>query len=176
MEGYLGMLHEILLADRREKRLIPCEELAEKMEEQARLLASARKCTVFFSREELRGEIQGIEIEMIRAFQNIVSNGLDYSPPGKGIRIHFCNREEAEKVYLAAAVMDEGPGFSEEDLKYAAERFYRGDKSRSSKVHYGIGLHTARQFAERQGGCLVIENGERGGGRVTLYIRQLSLQ
>ena len=72
--------------------------------------------------------------------------------------------------------MDEGPGFSEEDLKYAAERFYRGDKSRSSKVHYGIGLHTARQFAERQGGCLVIENGERGGGRVTLYIRQLSLQ
>lgn len=223
MEGYLGMLHEILLAgqmemedagslkdaqgeetealgerlarsdkangnigeqglyfgtqaDRREKRLIPCEELAGKMEEQARLLASARKCTIFFSREELRGEIQGIEIQMIRAFQNIVSNALDYSPPGKGIRIHFCNREEAEKVYLAAAVMDEGPGFSEEDLKYAAERFYRGDKSRSSKVHYGIGLHTARQFAKRQGGYLLIENGERGGGRVTLYIRQLSLQ
>lgn len=189
MEGYLGMLHEILQADRNgteagDRQIscealagkmeagdqsIPCEALAGKMEEQARLLASARKSKVMFDREELQGEVPGKESQMIRAFQNIVSNALDYSPPGKAIRIRISNREEQGEMYLAAVVMDEGPGFSAEDLKHAAERFYQGDKSRSSQVHYGIGLHTARQFLEAQGGYLALENGEEGGGKVTLY-------
>ena len=173
MEGYLGMLHELLQADRNGieagNRRIPCEALAGKMEQQARLLASARKCKVIFDREELQGEVQGNESQMIRAFQNIVSNALDHSPPGKAIRIRISNREEQGEMYLAAVVMDEGPGFSAEDLKHAAERFYRGDKSRSSQVHYGIGLHTAREFIKAQGGYLALENREEGGGRVTLY-------
>lgn len=198
MEEYLAMLHEILQADwmgaestrepgkKGERQIFCeepageageqkscCEELAGKMEEQARLLASARQCTAAFGREALQGTIRGNESQMLRAFQNIVSNALDYSPAGKEIRIRFSNLEKDGRMYLAAAVMDEGPGFSAEDLKYAAERFYQGDKSRSSKVHYGIGLHTARQFAKAQGGYLVIANGEEGGAKVTLYFRLL---
>lgn len=69
------------------------------------------------------------------------------------------------RKYLAVTVTDEGTGFSAEDLKHAAERFYQGDKSRSSKIHYGLGLHTASKFAQAQGGYLTIENGETGGGR-----------
>lgn len=160
-------------AGKMESKQILCEELAGKMEEQARLLASARQCAAAFGREELQGTIRGSESQMLRAFQNIVSNALDYSPAGKGIRIRFSNLEKDGRMYLAAAVMDEGPGFSAEDLKYAAERFYQGDKSRSSKVHYGIGLHTARRFAEAQGGYLVIANGEEGGAKVTLHFMLL---
>lgn len=182
MEEYLGMLHEILQDDQEkcreepgrkaDKRQFSCEELAAKMEEQARLLASARQCAVRFRKENLKGFVRGNESQMIRAFQNIVGNALDYSPAWKGIRIDFSNWEEEGKAYLAVKVTDEGPGFSAEDLKHAAERFYRGDKSRSSKVHYGIGLHTARQFAENQGGYLVLANGEEGGAEATLYIRK----
>ena len=142
------------------------------MEEQARLLASARQCAVRFRKENLEGFVRGNESQMIRAFQNIVGNALDYSPAGKGIRIDFSSREEEGEAYMAVKVTDEGPGFSAEDLKHAAERFYRGDKSRSSKVHYGIGLHTTRQFAENQGGYLVLANGEGGGAEATLYIRK----
>lgn len=160
-------------AGKMENKQISCEELAGKMEEQARLLVSARQCAADFGREALQGTIRGNESQMLRAFQNIVSNALDYSPAGKGIRIRFSNLEKDGRMYLAAAVMDEGPGFSAEDLKYAAERFYQGDKSRSSKVHYGIGLHTARQFAKSQGGYLVIANGEEGGAKVTLHFRLL---
>lgn len=182
MEEYLRMLHEILQEDwkngceepsgKAEDRKISCEELAGKMEEQARLLASARECAVMFRKEDLQGTVRGNEGQMIRAFQNIVGNALDYSPAGKGILIDLSNREEEEEAYLAAKVVDEGPGFSEEDLRYAAERFYRGDKSRNSKEHYGIGLHTARQFAKNQGGYLVFANGKKGGAEVTLYIRK----
>lgn len=160
------------LARKAGNQQISCEELARKMEEQARLLASVRQCAVRFRREELKGLVRGNESQMIRAFQNIVSNALDYSPAGKGIRIDFFNWEEEGKAYLAVKIIDEGPGFSAEDLEHAAERFYRGDKSRSSRVHYGIGLHTAFQFAENQGGYLVIANGEEGGAEVTLYIRK----
>ena len=214
MEEYLGMLHEILQEDQKDRvgaesgggqqdagvrqnssgelprnaenqkncreepdrkadeRQFSCEELAAKMEEQARLLASARQCAVRFRKENLEGFVRGNESQMIRAFQNIVGNALDYSPAGKGFRIDFSSREEEGEAYMAVKVTDEGPGFSAEDLKHAAERFYRGDKSRSSKVHYGIGLHTTRQFAENQGGYLVLANGEGGGAEATLYIRK----
>lgn len=206
MEEYLAILHEILLekgegtseagmeaagerkgtcggsGGKPEIRKVSCERLMDRLEEQARLLASARQCPVHFSRKEIRGEIWCNESQIVRAFQNIVGNALDHSPEGKGIRIVFSyggkrnsgrnlEQEETGEVYLAAVVMDEGPGFSAEDLKHAAERFYQGDKSRSSKVHYGIGLHTAAEFVRVQGGYLTVENGENGGGRVTLYIR-----
>ena len=108
---------------------------------------------------------------MVRAFQNVVSNALDYDMPGKEIQIKWSVQTEKEKEYLAVVVQDAGPGFSAEDLKHASERFYQGDKSRSSKTHYGIGLHTAQTFLQAQGGSLVIENGENGWGKVTLYIR-----
>ncbi len=197
LEGYLAMLNEVVLAkeetekerDSRTSMMenlseeksvtcegngedrIACETLADRMEQQARLLASTRQCTVLFGRTELSGEIRCNESQMTRAFQNIVSNALDYTSPGKGIRIQFSIREVQEVDYLVVEVLDEGPGFSTEDLKHAAERFYQGDKSRSSKGHYGIGLHTASEFAQAQGGYVKIENREDGGGKVTLFIR-----
>lgn len=191
MEEYLAILNEILLEKREAcggsggksgEQKVSCESLMDRLEEQARLLASARQCTVHFSRKKISGEIWCDESQVIRAFQNIVGNALDYSPEGKGIQVVFSNRgkrasdrdfeqKERGEVYLAVTVMDEGPGFSAEGLRHAAERFYQGDKSRSSKVHYGIGLHTASEFARAQGGYLTIENGENGGGKVTLYIR-----
>lgn len=150
---------------------VSCEELAGRLEEQARLLASARQCPVLFSREELRGEILCDQSQIVRAFQNIVSNALDYSPSGKKIQVTFSARMEMGSKYLAVTVMDEGTGFSAEDLKHATERFYRSDKSRSSKIHYGIGLHTAEEFVKAQGGYLTVANGENCGGKVTLSIR-----
>lgn len=209
MEEYLAILNEILLekregiaethveaAENKEacggsggksgEQKVSCENLMDRLEEQARLLASARQYPVHFSRKKISGEIWCDESQVIRAFQNIVGNALDYSPEGKGIQVVFSNRgkrasdrdfeqKERGEIYLAVAVMDEGPGFSAEGLRHASERFYQGDKSRSSKVHYGIGLHTASESARAQGGYLTIENGENGGGKVTLYIR-LSFQ
>lgn len=81
-------------------------------------------------------------------------------------------QSENEK-YLYAGVTDRGPGFTEEALQHAAEKFYQGDQSRHHKEHKGIGLYIASEFARVQGGKVTVENTkEEGyGGKVTLYIR-----
>ena len=54
-------------------------------------------------------------------------------------------------------------------LVHGTEQFYRGDKSRSGKGHYGMGLYIARKFAESQGGSLALgESKELGGAEVVI--------
>lgn len=145
-----------------------CESLTELLLEQARLLSSARLHPVIFHREELYGELWCDEHQILRAFNNVLSNAMDYSPPKGRIEISMDMRTEDDREYLALSVTDEGPGFTAQDLRHAAEQFYQGDLSRSSKSHYGIGLHTAEKFVKAQGGRLVLENAQPHGARVTM--------
>ena len=150
--------------------MVSCMEFADKLIEQARLLSSARQCPAAFQRNDLHGKIQCNETQILRAWSNILGNAMDYGPENGRIQISFKMRKDEGKEYLAAAAADEGPGFSRQDLMHATEQFYQGDRSRNSKTHYGIGLHTAEKFVKRQGGKLVIENGEATGARVTILL------
>ncbi len=184
MEEYLGILNELLLPGSErtgEEACIgeqgggsektACDELAGKLAEQARCLISARQYPVEFYKEELHGELRYDEIQILRAWSNILGNAMDHSPADGKIGISFKLREDGDEKYLAAAVEDEGPGFSKLDLMHATEQFYQGDQSRNSKTHYGIGLHTAEKFVQRQGGKLVIENREVMGARVMILLK-----
>ncbi|MEZ3485864.1 MAG: sensor histidine kinase [Lachnospiraceae bacterium] len=145
-----------------------CDSLAALLMEQARLLTAAGGYPVIFRGNGLQGELWCDERQILRAFHNILSNAMDYSPPDGRIEISLEMRREREREYLAVTVADEGPGFTAQDLRRATEQFYQGDQSRSSKTHYGIGLHTAEKIAEEQGGYLIIENAETRGARVTI--------
>lgn len=187
METYLGILNEILLpgsertgeeersgeqeggAGGSEKTA--CDELAGKLAEQARRLLSARQYPALFCKEELHGELRYNEIQILRAWSNILGNAMDHSPADGKIEVSFKILEGGEEKYLAAAVEDEGPGFSKQDLLHATEQFYQGDQSRNSRTHYGIGLHIAEKFVQRQGGKLVIENREVMGARVMILLK-----
>ena len=187
MEEYLGILNELLLPGSErtgEEACIgeqgggidgsertACDELAGKLAEQARRLISVRQYPVEFYKEELHGELRYDEIQILRAWSNILGNAMDHSPADGKIGISFKLRDDGDEKYLAAAVEDEGPGFSKLDLMHATEQFYQGDQSRNSKTHYGIGLHTAEKFVQRQGGKLVIENREVMGARVMILLK-----
>lgn len=182
MENYLRILNELLLADRERASddegedagiaadRVSCMEFADKLIEQARLLSSARQCPAVFQRNDLYGKVRCNETQILRAWSNILGNAMDYGPENGRIQISLKMRKDEGTEYLAAAVADEGPGFSRQDLMHATEQFYQGDRSRNSKTHYGIGLHTAEKFVKRQGGKLVIENGEAMGARVTMLL------
>ena len=176
MEEYLAILNGILTKEGREGTLEeqktgrPSDSLADLFEEQARLLASAGQIRVHFRRTALGGEILCNENQLLRSFQNVFSNAMDYSPENGGIEVSMEMRTEDGRRYLAVTVEDEGEGFTPQDLKYASKQFYQGDQSRSSKAHYGLGLYTAERFAKAQGGRLEIGNAETRGGRVTIFI------
>jgi signal transduction histidine kinase len=80
-------------------------------------------------------------------------------------------KAEGTSDTIRFCVVDSGNGFSAEALKSAKQQFYMGDKSRTSKSHYGMGLFIANTLAMQHGGSLVLDNSaETGGAKVTLEI------
>ena len=89
-----------------------------------------------------------------RAFLNILSNAEEHSPKNSTIELLICSKADELKI----SILDQGHGFTGEDLLYAKDQFYQGDKSRHSKENYGIGLFVAEQIIRMHGGNLVLEN------------------
>lgn len=68
-------------------------------------------------------------------------------------------------------VTDNGHGFSPKDVKEATKQFYRGDSSRNTGNHHGMGLYIAQSIVQNHGGTLLIANdSSSGGGQVTITI------
>ncbi|HDX9650674.1 TPA: HAMP domain-containing histidine kinase [Bacillus wiedmannii] len=107
------------------------------------------------------------ETALKRAIMNIMMNAIEYSPT-KG-DLMFSVEMISEKLQFI--VEDSGRGFTEEEIHSATEQFYRGDKSRNSKDHHGMGLYIAKSFAKQHGGNLYLSNSEKlHGAKVVLEI------
>ncbi len=175
IEEYLVTLNEILAEDEGESgvqnQTISCDALLELFMEQGRLLSSARQYPVIFDAKAVHGEVWCSVSQLLRAFNNILSNAMDYSPAKGEIKVSLEIKREHKGEYLVITVLDEGPGFTAQDLKHATDRFYQGDDSRSRKNHYGIGLHTAEKFVRAQGGYLAIDNAENHGAKVSIFVQ-----
>ncbi len=102
-----------------------------------------------------------------RAIMNIVDNALDYSRQEGIVYIEV----DYDNKYFNLSITDEGTGFSDEALQHAHERFFMGEKSRSSKLHFGMGLYIANAIMEQHRGKLILENSNKtGGAKVTLVL------
>ena len=102
-----------------------------------------------------------------RAFLNILSNAEEQSPKNSTIELLISSKADELRI----SILDQGHGFSSEDLLYATDQFYQGDKSRHSKENYGIGLFVAEQIIKMHGGSLVLENRtDKIGAKVTILL------
>ena len=102
-----------------------------------------------------------------RAIMNVISNGLDYAPQGGTLYVDV----QSNNGFVEISVTDEGTGFSKEALCHAQERFYMGDQSRNSKLHFGMGLYITNSIMEQHNGQLILENSkETGGAKVTMKL------
>ena len=97
-----------------------------------------------------------------RAFENFLSNALRHA------RSQVLCDVRNEEEFLLLSVEDDGPGFSSEALKRAAEPYFR-DGARGGE-HFGLGLYICRILAEKHGGALELSNGE-SGARVSASFR-----
>ncbi len=89
-----------------------------------------------------------------RAVSNLIDNARKWSPPGGEVEVAL--REGV------LSVRDHGPGFSEEDLPFVFDRFYRADSARAQPGS-GLGLAIVRQAAESCGGFAEARNAPGGG-------------
>lgn len=102
-----------------------------------------------------------------RAFLNILSNAEEQSPKNSTIKLIICSKSDE----LQISILDQGHGFTGEDLLYATDQFYQGDKSRHSKENYGIGLFVAEQIIKMHRGSLILENRtDECGAKVSILL------
>ncbi len=100
-----------------------------------------------------------------RVVANLVSNALQWSPPGEPVRIRA--GAVAGRIHLGVA--DRGPGIPPADRDKVFQPFQRlGDRAPGG---VGLGLAVARGFVEAVGGQLVVDDTPGGGTTITVSLR-----
>lgn len=102
-----------------------------------------------------------------RALMNILTNAVDYTPEHSQIMLHTVYQNQ--RVFFT--ITDQGEGFSPEALEKGVQLFYRGDKSRNSDGHYGMGLTFAEYVIKLHNGTLLLQNDTvTGSGQVKIEL------
>ncbi|MFP5527011.1 sensor histidine kinase [Peptococcus simiae] len=105
--------------------------------------------------------------QLERVFINIFTNAKKYSPKGASVELVVAIRDH----FLEVTILDQGQGFSNEDLAHATEQFYQGDKSRHSFSGHGLGLYITKQIILKHNGIIKLENRtDRNGAKVILQL------
>jgi signal transduction histidine kinase len=89
-----------------------------------------------------------------QALQNLVANGLRYTPDGGEISLSSERQDDTLKLL----VRDTGPGIPDEQLALVFDRFYKVDASRRAAGGSGLGLSIVKAIIERHGGAIVARN------------------
>lgn len=93
---------------------------------------------------------------------NLLSNAIEYSPPGSTIEIEAIGAADI----IIVSVADEGKGIPEDLMELVFEKFYRVPGTTSTGL--GLGLPIAKAIAEIHGGTIRAENRASGGALFTL--------
>jgi len=92
--------------------------------------------------------------------ENLFSNAIKYSPPGKAIRVRVAGA--GSRVRLE--VQDEGPGLTAEEQNRLFEKFQRlGPRPTGNETSTGLGLFIVKKLVELQGGEIGVQS-EPGRG------------
>lgn len=114
------------------------------------------------------GLIAEVDPDRIReAVDNLVDNALRFAPPGTAIMI----AARADGPNLVIEVCDSGPGFPDEFLPRAFERFARPDSPRARTTGgAGLGLAIVGAIAHAHGGRATARNRPGGGAATAIEI------
>lgn len=99
----------------------------------------------------------------------LLSNAISYTPAPGTITLTLENRRNT----IRFSVSDTGPGVPDEEKQRIFERFYRGEKARPGRSHFGLGLCIGAEIARLHRGRLWVEDNP-GGGSVFLLELPLS--
>jgi two-component system sensor histidine kinase MprB len=121
---------------------------------QAAVQSARRRGEVSFELSVEQTIVRGQADRIARAVSNLMDNARKWSPSGSTVEIALKDG--------VLSVRDHGPGFSETDLPFVFDRFYRAQDARGLPGS-GLGLAIVRQAAEACGGFAEARNADGGG-------------
>ena len=111
---------------------------------------------------------------VVRVLKQLLSNALKYSPEDSPLTVSA----EFTGAAVVIAVVDRGPGVSDEERDRIFERYYRGRATRSNTRGTGLGLASARAIVQAHGGKIWMTSPPAGGAafHVSLPVTMDSLR
>lgn len=115
-------------------------------------------------------------IRMMQALTNVLTNAVEFSPPGEVVQIAVDRIEAVQPVsprarrvpgppFCRIRVSDRGPGIPEQYRERVFDRFFSADpKGIRSRKGTGLGLALTQHIIEAHGGAVWVEDGPDGRG------------
>lgn len=153
-EHLANMSANVLLMTKLENQNIVSERKPFSLDEQLRdcmLLFeeqwSAKNITISMNLEPITYN-QNAEL-LSHIWTNLISNAIKFTGPDGRLHVS-CSKND---VWVSVTVTDNGIGMDEETAKHVFEKFYQGDKSRSTPGN-GLGLPLAKRIVDMTGGFI----------------------
>ena len=128
---------------------------------------AARERSVQLSVDVSAGETAVLDARLVRrALENLISNGLKYSPGGTTIVVSV----RADRGGARLRVSDSGPGIPDELKKAVFDKFATVEGVRGqTRRGFGLGLYQVRLVVEAHGGTAAVGDRPGGGAVVELW-------
>lgn len=106
------------------------------------------------------------ESDFESVLMNVASNAVRYTPENGKIRISVHTSLRNLIIY----VTDSGPGVAHEDVPLIFERYYTGDKARTTGNGTGVGLADAKEIMLRHSGGIEYVERKKPGAKFLIYL------
>ena len=103
---------------------------------------------------------------IVQLLSVLLHNAISYTPEGGCIDLALSHKKN--RFYLK--ISDTGVGIPPEDRKKIFDRFYRAEKSRSAKGHFGLGLSVAAEIVKLHHGSISVSDRPGGGSVFTVML------
>ena len=126
---------------------------------------------------------QGIELTLSLYEQNIPSMNLDRDGINQVLSILLDNARNhtpapgkieleltVHRNNVQIRVSDTGPGVPDDEKRRIFERFYRSEKSRSHRGHFGLGLSIAAEIVKKHNGRIWVQDATIGGAEFVVEL------
>lgn len=126
---------------------------------------------------------QGIELTLSLYEQNVPSMNLDRDGINQVLSILLDNARNhtpapgkieleltVHRNNVQIRVSDTGPGVPDDEKRRIFERFYRSEKSRSHRGHFGLGLSIAVEIVKKHNGRIWVQDATIGGAEFVVEL------
>jgi two-component system, OmpR family, sensor histidine kinase CpxA len=155
--------------------LVPLDELAQNVAEDAEFEAQARLCHVHTAIPEGDWRVRGIASLLHSALENVVRNAIRYTQERTSVEIELSWEEEPNGSLAVVKVSDSGPGVPQDALGKLFQPFYRLDDARGRLTGgAGLGLAITERAVRFHGGRVSAHNRPVGGLSVEIRLPLIS--
>jgi PAS domain S-box-containing protein len=136
-----------------------------------RMLADAvSECATLRESSGVDVELRGVDdevrvaanVRLVRAFQNLLQNAIQFSPRGSAVTLAIAR---CEPDTISCVVRDRGPGLAAADLPRLFEPFYTRRRGGT-----GLGLAIVQRIVEEHRGTVAAANHPEGGAEITVRL------